>query len=204
MNKIFRGVLRRESPRYEAWRGILGGDDVPVKAPLSAQGYLGGQPADIYELDLDRFSPEQTNRLAEWISRRFSVLPAQVLSELPVQGFPIRAEDVSVAFDPLAAMSAGEFTTAAINLDKERLITQMTEEHKQADGIQLVLNLDIGTALVVIAQIQLALRHPSNTGASAAIARQVIDGMIGQMEDAGLTAFADAARTGDDPRYDVS
>jgi hypothetical protein len=87
------------SPRYSKWQYILGSNEVPLKAPGSFQAALNGIPTECYALDLEKLSPEQHNRLIEWISKQFSVPVEEVKRDLPTEGFPIRAEDVSVAYD---------------------------------------------------------------------------------------------------------
>lgn len=66
----------------------------------------------------------------------------------------------------------------------------------------LLVEFDLCTAIAIIGNLQLALRHPANVGASAEIARELIDGMIHRMREAGLTAHAELARLGDDAMYD--
>jgi hypothetical protein len=91
--------LVSNSPRYSKWRYILESDDVPLKAPGSFQAALNGIPTECYALDLEKLTPEQHSRLVEWISKQFSVPVEEVRESLPTEGFPIRAEDVSVAYD---------------------------------------------------------------------------------------------------------
>jgi hypothetical protein len=58
-------------------------------------------------------------------------------------------------------------------------------------------------AITIIAELQLALRHPSNKGESATIARQVVDSLIAGLDIAspGIGALL---RRGDDPAHDVA
>jgi hypothetical protein len=63
-------------------------------------------------------------------------------------------------------------------------------------------HLDIPSALSLIGNLQLALRHPANEGPSATIARKFIDGLIDRMITAGLYRVAELAKLGDDPAYD--
>lgn len=56
--------------------------------------------------------------------------------------------------------------------------------------------------VVILAQVQLALRHPSNAGASAERAREILDAWIDSLasEEPGVAA---PLRMGFDPQYDV-
>lgn len=91
-------------------------------------------------------------------------------------------------------------------LDKARetLLRRCDEERVRSDAarFKLPVELDLHSALCVIGNLQLALRHPANSGPSAEVARTAIDGMIRRMREAGLTAHAELARLGDDPGYD--
>src|ERR1051325_625914 len=82
---------------------------------------------------------------------------------------------------------------AAIERERLRIAAQMRQEASMAKGVRIPLFLDVDAALVVIAQLQLALRHPANTGASADVARELIDGIIERLEDSGLHGFAECA-----------
>jgi crotonobetainyl-CoA:carnitine CoA-transferase CaiB-like acyl-CoA transferase len=63
----------------------------------------------------------------------------------------------------------------------------------------IVIEIDIVTAMALISQIQLALRHPANKGTAAHIARHVIDGIIAQLPP----AMQELAKLGYDERYDT-
>lgn len=47
-----------------------------------------------------------------------------------------------------------------------------------AHGAPLALSLTCCEAFVLVTQLQLALRHPGNTGAPAVVARAIVDGLI--------------------------
>ncbi len=51
-----------------------------------------------------------------------------------------------------------------------------------AAGALIPFTLDCGTAMILAAQLHLALRHPGNTGASADLARQIIRNLIEILE----------------------
>jgi hypothetical protein len=60
---------------------------------------------------------------------------------------------------------------------------------------------DFGTCIMLIGQLQLALRHPKNTGPSAIVARQVVEKLIGRV---GLTeTLRVGLLAGFDPSCDV-
>jgi len=58
------------------------------------------------------------------------------------------------------------------------------------------------TAIAVLAELQLALRHPGNVGESAKAARKVVDTLIGAL-DAMSPGIGRLLRKGDDPNCDV-
>jgi hypothetical protein len=88
--------------------------------------------------------------------------------------------------------------------DKERLVRHAQQEWRVADQQKLIfpLHVDVQSAMSLIANLQLALRHPGNNGISAEVARRTIDGLIGMMAQCGLEATAAIARLGDDPGFD--
>src|SRR5690242_7570181 len=97
--KLWWARLVSTSPRYSKWHYILGSEEVPLKAPGSFQALINGNPTECYALDLENLTAEQHGRLVEWISKQFSVPAEEVKRDLPAEGFPIRSEDVFVAFD---------------------------------------------------------------------------------------------------------
>lgn len=64
------------------------------------------------------------------------------------------------------------------------------------------IDLSFGLAVILIAQIQLALRHPANRGESAAQAREFVEALIGRLE-ASEPAVGELLRRGFDPAADV-
>lgn len=101
MNGLWSATLDSRSPRYAHWNRILGGDDVPLKSPasfLADFGGLGEKHVEVYAVDLAKFSPDQTQRLIEFITERFGAPASEVSKELATNGFPIRAADVFIAF----------------------------------------------------------------------------------------------------------
>jgi hypothetical protein len=74
-----------------------------------------------------------------------------------------------------------------------------------ACAIQPVVQVDLEPkeALAIIGNLQLALRHPANTGPSATYARAMIAGMIQRLIDFGFPACAEVARQGVDPTFNA-
>lgn len=73
----------------------------------------------------------------------------------------------------------------------------------RSEGIILPVALDLTSALAIVGNLQVALRHPANNGPAAKIARQVVDSIIEMMLDAGFPALAELAMLGYNPLYDV-
>lgn len=88
--------------------------------------------------------------------------------------------------------------------EQECLVQRIREERERlGDEFQLPVLLDLDSALCLVGNLQLALRHPENTGPSAAVARRAIDGIIERAREAGYSAHAELMKLGDDPRHDV-
>jgi hypothetical protein len=64
------------------------------------------------------------------------------------------------------------------------------------------MDVSFALAVILIAQIQLALRHPANRGESAAQAREFVEALIGRLE-ASEPAVGEVLRRGFDPAHDV-
>lgn len=71
----------------------------------------------------------------------------------------------------------------------------------QVNQPEVVLTLDPSTILCLIASVQLALRHPGNTGESARRMRGLIDTLIGRIGEI-EPRLAELLRMGDDPKND--
>jgi len=88
--------------------------------------------------------------------------------------------------------------------EKEELIERASEEVRRlGDQLDIELHLGLSSAMYLVAQLQLAMRHPGNTGEAPEIARGFIDGVIQIMARGGYPATAEVARAGDDPKHDV-
>lgn len=101
-------------------------------------------------------------------------------------------------------MSGAKKVREIRNVDerKEHLMERVRAEYDQAAGWSLPLELDLHSALCLVGNLQLALRHPGNTGPSAGVARRIVDGIISRFESTGYPAHAELARLGDNSAYD--
>jgi len=101
-NRLWTATLNRSSPRYATWSRILGSDEVPLRSPRSQMAILGEaeEHAEVYLLDALHLAPGQRERLEAWIAKKYGVSIAEARAETEAKGhFPIRAEDVDVAYD---------------------------------------------------------------------------------------------------------
>jgi hypothetical protein len=90
-----------------------------------------------------------------------------------------------------------------IQSSKEKLFRRCAKEFEVRGQPPLFqVHLEFTAALALIGNLQLALRHPANTGPSSEVARTFIDGLIDRIRDAGFPANAEMLRLGDDPGYD--
>lgn len=97
-NRLWWAILRQDSPRYEQWHKVLGSTAVPLKALASHAADLGGQETQVYDLDLSKLDAGQRQRLVDFIQERFHCNREEIERDLDDEGFPVRDEDVSVAF----------------------------------------------------------------------------------------------------------
>lgn len=88
-------------------------------------------------------------------------------------------------------------------MTEEELLEQCTRdiEAAYADGASVDVNFSAATAFLLIAQLQLALRHPNNTGLGAEKARQLIAALASVA--CTTPATQELLRRGFDPAYDV-
>lgn len=95
--------------------------------------------------------------------------------------------------------------TSASTTEEQQLLERCNVEATtpEADAFLFHLALDLTSTLAIVGQLQLALRHPGNTGPGAQIARNTANFLIGGLAGAGLVAIAELARLGDNPECDV-
>jgi hypothetical protein len=85
---------------------------------------------------------------------------------------------------------------------RQATLIRRLEAERPADYV-LPLHLNMLMLLTLVANLQLALRHPGNTGPSAEAARGIIDGIIDRVRDDGYPAHAELMELGNDPAYDT-
>jgi hypothetical protein len=87
--------------------------------------------------------------------------------------------------------------------EAELLKAVITEAMANRDTIMPV-QLDSTCATSICSCLQLALRHPANTGQTADIARQFIEGIRYKFMELGMPAHAKLIEAGMDPADDIS
>jgi len=86
---------------------------------------------------------------------------------------------------------------------EEELMAAATREMATSRDFALPVHLDIQTLMCLVGALQLALRHPGNTGPSSQVVRQVIDAIIDRLEVHGYRAVAHLMRLGYNPEHDI-
>ena len=88
--------------------------------------------------------------------------------------------------------------------EKERLLLRISEEAEASILAKFILpvHMDLHVLMCVVGALQLALRHPANTGPSALVVRRVIDATILRVGEAGYRHTAEMLRLGNDPEND--
>lgn len=99
--ELWWATLNGRSPRYADWQSVLHEDRIPLRSAQSLNATLEGEPRkqEVYLLDLGRLSEEQLNRLICFCAKKFKATEAEVRDGILHDGFPVRAEDVTIAFD---------------------------------------------------------------------------------------------------------
>lgn len=90
-------------------------------------------------------------------------------------------------------------TETEATTEKRRLLDCM--QRFDEGRLRVQLDMPATAAIQVVAQMQLALRHPKNTGRTSANARIIVESIIRSLES--LDSAAGLLRRGDDPQYDV-
>lgn len=85
---------------------------------------------------------------------------------------------------------------------EERLLREATAEARREGQPVTRFELDLPSVPSLCGNLQLALRHPLNSGPSAQIARRLIDDTIAGLKARGFTAHAEMIALGDDPTLD--
>jgi hypothetical protein len=103
MNDLWRATLNPHSPRYQEWRGILGDEKVPLVTPMAITAVLGQEKDEVYLLDWQNLDCEASERLLDFVCKRFGANPEEVALQLDKDGhFPIRTSDVIISFSESA------------------------------------------------------------------------------------------------------
>ncbi|HEY1599691.1 MAG TPA: hypothetical protein VGG64_08825 [Pirellulales bacterium] len=84
-------------------------------------------------------------------------------------------------------------------MSDELCARRLNEALRNHPGVDL--QLDAKAAVIVMSQLQLALRHPGNCGTSSLIARAVADNLI-QLLAMGDAEVERLLRLGDNPHFD--
>ena len=85
---------------------------------------------------------------------------------------------------------------------KAQLLERIMAEALAAPDFMLPIHFELHPLMCIVGALQLSLRHPANTGPSSRIVREVIDGIIGRLEDSGFEAIPEMMRSGDNPEFD--
>jgi hypothetical protein len=86
-------------------------------------------------------------------------------------------------------------------VDETELYTRFRSEFEALKDKRITIETTALSAWVFVSQVQLALRHPKNTGPSTKIARALAEKIIEQVAPPG-TALREVAERGWNPNYD--
>lgn len=96
MGEDFR-VKINNPERAAAFRKIVGDDEVFVKTPVPEVADIPGLgERKVFKLDLDMYTPEEKERLAEYLAEKFDVNVEVIKADLAVSGLPIPDEECIV------------------------------------------------------------------------------------------------------------
>lgn len=100
-------TISKTSPRAADWRGVFGRlDNIPLQGPLPIVCKLPGKgESACYMLDLQAITPEERERLIDYIAIRFGSSRKVVEDSLDDVGMPIVADDVLVSIPQGLALS---------------------------------------------------------------------------------------------------
>jgi hypothetical protein len=88
--------------------------------------------------------------------------------------------------------------------ERRELFAAVVDEQfrARADRYCVSLSLDLSSCLAVVANLQLAFRHPGCTGPAKVLAEIVADAIIAEIRADGFPANADLCKLGYDPSHD--
>jgi hypothetical protein len=87
-------------------------------------------------------------------------------------------------------------------IEKQKLLLRIAQEARIGKDFILPVHLDLHSLMCLVGALQLALRHPANTGPSSKVVRELIDAIIARVGNEGCVATAEMLRLGDHPEYD--
>lgn len=87
---------------------------------------------------------------------------------------------------------------------KARLIQAVVEDQARLRDLKIPFQLDVASLMCIVGCLQVAMRHPANTGGPFAVTREFVDQTIERMRAEGAHAIADMMELGDNQEYDAS
>jgi hypothetical protein len=87
--------------------------------------------------------------------------------------------------------------------EKEALMAEVAREDTLGKTYVLPIHLQLPSALIIVAHMQLALRHPAVKGMKAGeMSQDLIDQIVARIRADGYKAHAQLMELGNDPRHD--
>lgn len=83
------------------------------------------------------------------------------------------------------------------DLDAKLFAQRMAEERQRIGAIKIPIELDATSTVQLISQLQLALRHPDNTGPGSDLAKVLLRSLTRVLSEMGYEAHAELAAMGD-------
>lgn len=155
-------VLRPDAGPYNAIRHLFPGSRIPITAPFPRVS-AGEEETPCFQIDSLRLSPPQFDAIAEMLAQKYPGMDGNKIIEEINFGLPISQEwRLAIEGDELfASHSEAE---------------QWAFEFSQLSNVPSIdIQISPLAAWCLVAQIQLASRHPKNGGFTAREARQVAD-----------------------------
>lgn len=91
-------AIINDPQRAEFFKSVLGRTEINITSPYPMRADLPGLPrVKVYMVDLDMLTPGERRRLIEATASRFRVPPMVVEQDIAMKGFPILADQCSVA-----------------------------------------------------------------------------------------------------------
>lgn len=89
-------------------------------------------------------------------------------------------------------------TPEQVELLNQRVLADLQRSTDQ----RCIIALDVAGAMSLISQIQLAARHPSNSGISAGVGRSIVEELVRRLAQLELDGLVEIARLGWHPEND--